>query len=578
MDVTRGVPIVAANFLGYDEQSHRRGPASAFAHWTLKGIDETVKDIYRSASRSDCRDYRLVVFSDHGQESVDSYADRFGKPLKQAVREVLSGTEGPGGGLSLHSANSDAHRENACRGTGHLFLGHRPITDKKRQGSGRERTAQIRITTMGPLGHIYLGQTTSGDPKGTPAFPTGAAGALYDLDHLACLLVEKARIPLVLYRREKSVSARTDAGRFDLIEGRAAVLGSDHPFLDQVAVDLRDLCLHTDAGDLVICGYRPETASTSFSVENGAHGGPGREETRGFVLLPPSFREDREFMRPMDLRQRIFAYLSGRNPHRVRTMPRTAPKRSETARQRLRVMTYNIHSCIHMDGRINPGRTAELIETLDPDVVALQEVDVYRARTGFTHQGEYLAEHLGMTCHFLPLLEKAGERYGLAMLSRFPATSLRNIHFPPERKELRREARGAQLAELDTPLGPVRLLNTHLGLTRGERHRQVRALFEDRWFAQALKLNLPLVVCGDFNAGPRSFVYKRLNEHVTDIQLQAARPGYPKATFFSRYPLLRLDHIFVSRQIRAERVVVPNGYEAKMVSDHLPLYGELVPV
>lgn len=246
------------------------------------------------------------------------------------------------------------------------------------------------------------------------------------------------------------------------------------------------------------------------------------------------------------------------------------------ARVGLGVMTYNIHSCINMNGKIDPDRTGSVIAALDPDIAALQEVDVNRARTGFTHQAEHLARHLGMTSRFFTLLEMFGERYGLALLSRFPVTSLRQIHFPSERKNLRREARGAQLAEVDTPLGPVRVLNTHLGLFRRERNRQIKALFEDQWFAQALKQDLPLVVCGDFNAGARSFVYKRLTEHVADIQLQTTQRGYPKATFFSRYPLLRLDHIFVSRQLRAERVIVPDGYEARLVSDHLPLCGELV--
>ena len=37
LDVTRGVPIVSANFLGYDEQAHRRGPASAVCPLDPKG-------------------------------------------------------------------------------------------------------------------------------------------------------------------------------------------------------------------------------------------------------------------------------------------------------------------------------------------------------------------------------------------------------------------------------------------------------------------------------------------------------------------------------------------------------------
>ena len=37
MDIKASVPVMHANFMGYDEQAHRRGPSSAFAHWTLIG-------------------------------------------------------------------------------------------------------------------------------------------------------------------------------------------------------------------------------------------------------------------------------------------------------------------------------------------------------------------------------------------------------------------------------------------------------------------------------------------------------------------------------------------------------------
>jgi hypothetical protein len=40
----QGVPVVCGNFLGYDEQAHRRGPSSAYAHWSLKDIDGVILD------------------------------------------------------------------------------------------------------------------------------------------------------------------------------------------------------------------------------------------------------------------------------------------------------------------------------------------------------------------------------------------------------------------------------------------------------------------------------------------------------------------------------------------------------
>src|SRR5690606_15383089 len=74
MDVARGLPVIHVNFLGYDEQAHRRGPASPFAHWTLKGIDGAIARIWRAAHRSARRHYDIWIYSDHGQEHTVSFA------------------------------------------------------------------------------------------------------------------------------------------------------------------------------------------------------------------------------------------------------------------------------------------------------------------------------------------------------------------------------------------------------------------------------------------------------------------------------------------------------------------------
>ncbi len=48
----------------------------------------------------------------------------------------------------------------------------------------------------------------------------------------------------------------------------------------------------------------------------------------------------------------------------------------------VRVMTYNVHRCVGGDGVRSPLRIARVIAEYRPDVVALQELDVGRARTG----------------------------------------------------------------------------------------------------------------------------------------------------------------------------------------------------
>ena len=89
IDIARGLPVIHLNFLGYDEQAHRRGPSSQFAHWTLKGIDDAIARIWRAAHRSSRRQYELWVYSDHGQEKTESYAKRYGADFGSTVAELF---------------------------------------------------------------------------------------------------------------------------------------------------------------------------------------------------------------------------------------------------------------------------------------------------------------------------------------------------------------------------------------------------------------------------------------------------------------------------------------------------------
>lgn len=296
MDLAAGRRIIHASFLGYDEQAHRRGPDSAFAHWTLKGIDAAIADIGRAARRSQRRCYRLIVYSDHGQEVVISYRRRYGKTPEDAIEAVTSAVAAGRGAVA---GQRDGNRVAVERSRGFL---HQDTSSEERAAPSEFSEEKIQVTTMGPLGHIYLMQFMPADRKA----------------EMAGALVKQAHIPLVLYLHNETAVAVNRRGSFDLEKNGQQVLGGDHPYPDRTAADLARVCRHPNAGDLVISGWNPDAQPLTFAVENGAHGGPGKEETSAFAILPEGVGETRAVLRPLDLRRCVFDILGAENHRQCR--------------------------------------------------------------------------------------------------------------------------------------------------------------------------------------------------------------------------------------------------------------------
>jgi len=244
----------------------------------------------------------------------------------------------------------------------------------------------------------------------------------------------------------------------------------------------------------------------------------------------------------------------------------------------LRAMTYNIHSCIGMDKRVNPKRIARVIGDLAPDIVALQEVDNGIPRTHHQDQARLLAEMLEMEAFFFPVVISGHQKYGLAVLSRFKCIDVHYDWLPTlyPKLKLNLQMRGCIRLTCQTAAGPVLFFNTHLGLYRLERRRQLRALLGENWLAALPQPQTAAVIfCGDFNAGPLSPVYRGLARSLTDVQKGLENPASPKATFPARRALLRIDHMFVSKNFKILKVEVPRTIDTRLASDHLPVSADL---
>ena len=105
-------------------------------------------------------------------------------------------------------------------------------------------------------------------------------------------------------------------------------------------------------------------------------------------------------------------------------------------RNSLKILSYNIKHGRGMDGRVDLKRTAEVIRSLSPDLVTLQEVDKNCTRSGSIDLTQELAGILKMEGRFGKFMNFQGGEYGMAVLSKFPIIS-HQVHVLPRGAEPR---------------------------------------------------------------------------------------------------------------------------------------------
>jgi endonuclease/exonuclease/phosphatase family metal-dependent hydrolase len=226
-------------------------------------------------------------------------------------------------------------------------------------------------------------------------------------------------------------------------------------------------------------------------------------------------------------------------------------------------MSYNIRSTRGSDRRFDLDRIARVIAAFEPDIVALQEVDVGHARSGGLDQATELGARLGMSAYFAACVERGCERYGIATLTRLPVRAGRQIALPAIAARRGSQPRRALVTRLGWPRHDATLdmVNTHLSIVGAERSLQVAAIAEDLDGDE-------VIVAGDLNCMPWSMPFRAL---CCNLRLATRRArSWP-----ARAPLFAIDHILYRGPlavVEAGSWVVPG---ARQASDHLPVVAVL---
>lgn len=248
-------------------------------------------------------------------------------------------------------------------------------------------------------------------------------------------------------------------------------------------------------------------------------------------------------------------------------------KHVEKPGRNVRILTYNVHRWLGTDRQISPGRIAEVIASCEADVVALQEVRAGRLHKGHPDQAEMVAKQLGMDLHFQPTIRMLGDQYGIAILTRHSSSIIKSGRLPCLSSGSSFEKRSALWVSVDVEGHPLNVINAHLSLRSRERRAQAAALLGEEWTGHPDCAD-PAVLLGDFNAPPYSRSYRLLASRLRDAQLSNPA-GEPQPTFHTRAPVLRLDHVFVTKSVDIIGAAPVRNELTRVASDHFPLLAEL---
>lgn len=231
----------------------------------------------------------------------------------------------------------------------------------------------------------------------------------------------------------------------------------------------------------------------------------------------------------------------------------------------VRVLTFNIFhgETVAAASKFDLDLLAKVINDVQPDLVALQEVDknTNRAR----HYD--LVEELGKRTQLAPLFGKAmsydGGEYGEGILSKYAFLSTKTHSLPIQDGK---EPRAALEAKVVLKSGDtIRFVGTHLDHTKENRVRlnqakELTALFADD--------TIPTLLVGDFNADPESETMQCLFKD-WQPSINKNTPTYPAIN-----PTVKIDYV-LSRPAKRWRVLEARVIQEEIASDHRPVLSVL---
>lgn len=303
MDISRGVPSIYLDYIGYDEIAHHRGPYSISALSTLKAIDRKIYDIYKEIKKAE-RKYDFFIISDHGHTpSIPFFHLNSNKKLENIIADYVRNDDftiyefdtGYNAAIKrLFIYLNDFFKRGTCNKILNNFLGKAGLNNKSINNFDKkinwERDKIIYIMDSGPMANIYF--------SGKPSKMSVEEVEKY-FPRITLMLSKTKGIGFIIGQRDNGevVIFDKNSNKFysfldffknspDKCSSLKHIIG-DYAGKEEKDVALSSVekfCRFKNAGDLILFGEYNGSHIINFENQLGAHGGIGGKQNMPFAV------------------------------------------------------------------------------------------------------------------------------------------------------------------------------------------------------------------------------------------------------------------------------------------------------
>jgi endonuclease/exonuclease/phosphatase family metal-dependent hydrolase len=232
---------------------------------------------------------------------------------------------------------------------------------------------------------------------------------------------------------------------------------------------------------------------------------------------------------------------------------KTTQQKKSSASKTITILSYNVRNCLGMDNVTNYQRVADVIKKIQPDIVALQELDSATSRSKGISVLNELATLTGMIPTYRASINYQGGKYGIGVLTKQKPVKVQGMILPGKE-----EQRSVLMVEMNDYV----LACSHFSLTEADRLQSVEIIDQ-----LTTKYTKAVFLASDLNDTPGSPVINAFSKNWQFLN------DTTQLTFPANKPVKCIDFIMARKQaaysFNVSKAVVENE---PVASDHLPVW------